>query len=187
MASLPLHRSRWAGQGLQAGVLVALTDESVPKVLLGRRALHLRLHPGEIAFPGGKREAEDHTTWDTALREAWEEVGIPASLVVPLGELPPLVTRSNFHLYPCVARVPADLALQVDYGEFASVFWAKLSLFADPQLFRLESVESDGRMRPHYTIGDDEIFGVTAAVLAMLANLAYDAGFDLQRDWENTP
>ena len=75
--ALPLARASWTCSGRQAGVLVALTDEQRPRVLLGRRALHLPLHPGEIAFPGGKREAGDTGPWDTALREAFEEVACP--------------------------------------------------------------------------------------------------------------
>ena len=68
-AQLDLQALPWTGQGAQAGVLVALTDEPDPRVILGRRALHLRLHPGEIAFPGGKREVEDASPWATAIRD----------------------------------------------------------------------------------------------------------------------
>ena len=85
-AELSLHWREWSGAGRQAGVLVALSDEPEPTVLLGRRADHLRLHPGEIAFPGGKREPGDRSSWDTGLRESLEEVGLEPSLVEPLGE-----------------------------------------------------------------------------------------------------
>ena len=56
---LPCDGLAWSGGGLQAAVLVALTEEPEPQVILARRARHLRLHPGEIAFPGGKREPQD--------------------------------------------------------------------------------------------------------------------------------
>jgi 8-oxo-dGTP pyrophosphatase MutT (NUDIX family) len=173
----------------QAAVLVALTDASVPEVLLGRRADHLPMHPGEIAFPGGKREAGDATPWDTALREAEEEAGILAPQVGPLGELPPLITRTGFEVHPCIARVPAGMELVVDPGEFDSLFYQPLEIFADPRLFRLEA-RSDGereRMVPHYQVGGENIWGVTAAILAQLANVAYDAGLDLKRDWKLKP
>ncbi|MCB1702105.1 MAG: CoA pyrophosphatase [Halioglobus sp.] len=182
---LPLAGQSWnglAGQRLEAAVLVALTCESVPQVILGRRAMHLPLHPGEVAFPGGKREPEDTTPWLTALREAQEEVGIGPRLVYALGELSPLVTRSGFEVHPCVARVPAGLALAADPAEFDSVFLSPLEVFADRELFRLEAM-SDGRkmrMVPHYQLGQDNIWGVTAAVLAQLANLVFDAGLDLR-------
>jgi 8-oxo-dGTP pyrophosphatase MutT (NUDIX family) len=189
---LPLAGLVWAGapgQRREAAVLVALTTECTPQVLLGRRAQHLPLHPGEIAFPGGKREPDDASPWVTALREAREEVAMDEHLVYPLGELAPLITRSGFEVHPCVARVPAVLDLVVDPGEFDSVFFAPLEVFANREIFRLEAMSDGQRMRmvPHYQVGEDNIWGVTAAVLAQLANVAYDAGLDLKRDWKVTP
>ncbi len=186
---LPLEVRPWAGDGLQAAVLVALTEESEPRVVLGRRARHLRLHPGEIAFPGGKRELIDGTPWATARREAEEEVGLTDDLVYPLGELASLVTRSGFEVHPCIARVPGAPNLIVDAAEFDSVFLISLSVFAEPQRFRLERMREDGRERqiPHYRLDEDNVWGVTAAILAQLANVAYDAGLDLQRDWAREP
>ena len=193
-SSLPLGESRWtypvgSGQWPQASVLVALTMESEPRVLMGRRAMHLPLHPGEVAFAGGKREINDRSPWETAMREAMEEVGLPAELINPLGELEPLITRTGFEVFPCVASVPAAPELVVDPREFDSVFFTPLAVFADPALFRLETMSDGNRARkvPHYQIGGDSVWGVTAAILVLLANVAYDAGFDLQRDWKQQP
>jgi 8-oxo-dGTP pyrophosphatase MutT (NUDIX family) len=192
--ALPLDGLAWStphgeSDRPEAAVLVALTDEWQPRVLLGRRAAHLPLHPGEIAFPGGKREVEDASPWVTAQREAAEEVGVDPAVVHPLGELPPLLTRTGFQVHPCVAHIPAELDFVVDPGEFDSIFQQGLETFADPALFRLESM-SDGvrqRMVPHYQVGEDSVWGVTAAVLALLCNVAYDAGLDLKRDWKLEP
>jgi len=173
----------------QAGVLVGLTDEAEPRVVLGRRAAHLSLHPGEIAFPGGKREVEDASPWQTAAREAGEEVGLAPRISSALGRLEPLLTRTGFEVYPCVAVIPADPHLRVDPGEFDSVFLSRLDIFADKMLYRLEVMSDGTRQRkvPHYQVGADNIWGVTAAVLALLVNVAYDANLDLQRDWTQTP
>jgi 8-oxo-dGTP pyrophosphatase MutT (NUDIX family) len=177
------------GQWPQAAVLVALTREDQPRVILGRRAMHLPLHPGEVAFAGGKREPEDVSPWQTALREAMEEVGLLAESVQPLGELAPMLTRTGFEVFPCIACVPPGYKLVVDPAEFDSVFMPPLAVFADAQLFRLEEMSDGRRARkvPHYQIGSDNVWGVTAAVLVMLANVAYDAGLDLQRDWKKAP
>jgi 8-oxo-dGTP pyrophosphatase MutT (NUDIX family) len=193
-AVLPAGRETWAttmGDATypQAAVLVALTAEADPGVLLGRRADHLPHHPGEIAFAGGKREAADRSPWQTASREAQEEVGLAADAMRPLGEMAPMLTRTGFEVYPCIAAIPANPGLVVDPGEFDSVFFTPLSVFADAGLLRLE-IMSDGRSTrkvPHYQVGNDNIWGVTAAVLALLANVAYDAGLDLQRDWRQPP
>ena len=191
---LPQGESRWQcpvglGQWPQAAVLVALTAEIEPQVLLGRRAKHLSLHPGEIAFAGGKRETADVSPWQTATREAMEEVGLRADLITPLGKLEPLITRTGFEVFPCVARVPAAPELVVDSGEFDSVFFTPLAVFANAGIFRLETMSDGSRSRkvPHYQIGGDNVWGVTAAILALLANVAYDAGLDLQRDWKQQP
>ncbi|CAA0123374.1 putative Nudix hydrolase NudL [Halioglobus japonicus] len=193
-SGLPLHERKWPrpmkeGQWPQAAVLVALTAEDAPRVLLGRRAWHLNNHPGEIAFAGGKRELSDVSPWETAQREAMEEVGLPADIIQPLGEFEPLITRTGFEVHPCIAGIPAEPSLVVDTGEFESVFFAPLAAFADASIYRLETM-SDGKVKrkvPHYQLGDDNVWGVTAAILVMLVNVAYDAGFDLQRNWEQAP
>lgn len=185
---LPLDCLSWdrhAGSHPEAAVLVALTDEREPRVLLGRRAAHLQHHPGEVAFPGGKREPEDASPWVTAQREACEEVGIHAALVHPLGELRPMVTRTGFEVHPCIARIPPATELVIDRQEFDAVFYQPLLRFADPSLMDLRTYSVDGRVVrvPHYRIDGEDIWGVTAAVLALVVNTAYDAGLDLQRDW----
>ena len=193
-AGLPLECAPWRDPSApddwpQAAVLVALTDTAEPEVILGHRAMHLPMHPGEVAFPGGKRESVDASPWETALREAEEEVGLPEGLVQPVAELAPLITRTGFEVYPCIGRVPGQLHLVVDPGEFDSVFRLPLRVFADRALFRLEEMSDGVRTRkvPHYQVEDDNIWGVTAAVLAQIANVAYDAGLDLQRDWKQKP
>lgn len=185
----PCRRDAWQGEGRQAGVLVALTDEPEPRVVLGRRADHLPLHPGEIAFPGGKREPEDGSPWDTALRESEEEVALPREQVARRAEMAPLLTRSGFCVYPCIGVIPPGVELTVDPSEFDSVFLPKLARFADPALFRLELMSAGSRevYVPHYQLGDDNVWGVTAAVLAQIVNVVYDAGFDLKRNWKESP
>jgi len=193
-SGLPAGREAWdTAMGdtahPQAAVLVALTAETEPCVLLGRRTRHLPHHPGEVAFAGGKREPVDQSPWQTASREALEEVGLAVDALRPLGEMAPMLTRTGFEVFPCVAAIAPNPELEVDPGEFDSVFFTPLSVFADAALLRLE-VMSDGvraRKVPHYTVGNDNIWGVTAAVLALLANVAYDAGLDLQRDWKQPP
>ncbi len=187
---LPLDGFDWyTSERPQAAVLVSLSDESLPRVMLGRRTQRMRHHPGEIAFPGGKRESADATPWVTALREAEEEVGMPMDTPRPLGELSPLVTRTGFEVHPCVAVTPAGFTPVVDTREFDSVFTQPLARFAEHGLFRIESIDEDGceRKVPHYDIDGDNIWGVTAAVLALLANIAYDAGLELHRDWSVAP
>ena len=175
----------------EAAVLIPfLRIEDAWHILYIRRANYAGdRHSGQVAFAGGKRDDVDDDLLATALREAAEEVGIGEELVIPIGELAPLVTRTGFEVHPCIARVPAGLELKVDPGEFDSIFWSELAIFADHDIFRMEAM-SDGertRMVPHYQVEQDNIWGVTAAVIAQLANIALDAGLDLKRDWKMKP
>ena len=72
-----------------AAVLVLLHGDSEnPKVLLTQRAMHLKTHAGEVAFPGGRWDSIDTDLLQTALREASEEVGLQAEAVKPIATLP---------------------------------------------------------------------------------------------------
>ncbi|GHD07628.1 coenzyme A pyrophosphatase [Halioglobus japonicus] len=187
-AQLPLDRQAWdpdPGRRPEAAVLVPLTDEAEPRVLLGRRGRHLKTHPGEVAFPGGKREPSDASPWVTALREAEEEVGIRGAQVTPLGELAPMITRTDFEVHPCVARVPCGLELVVDTREFDSVFYQPLAVFADASRLQTLKFEMPGKtyFTPQYQIDGDNIWGVTAAILGQLASVAYGVPLEMRRGW----
>ncbi|UQN06402.1 CoA pyrophosphatase [Deinococcus sp. QL22] len=94
----------------RAAVLVALTREPDPRVLLTVRSAELPTHKGQIAFPGGSLEPGE-TPIQAALREADEEVGLAAHLPEVLGELDDVFTPVGFHVTPVLARVPALLDL----------------------------------------------------------------------------
>ncbi|KAI8843886.1 NUDIX hydrolase domain-like protein [Chytriomyces cf. hyalinus JEL632] len=68
----------------RAGVLIPLIvdheNDSV-HVILTRRSFSLRTHPGEVALPGGRMDETDADISATALREAWEEIGLHPSHV----------------------------------------------------------------------------------------------------------
>jgi 8-oxo-dGTP pyrophosphatase MutT (NUDIX family) len=81
----------------EAAVLVGLVlREDDWYVLLTKRTEQLQSHAGQIAFPGGRRDAHDASAIDTALREAEEEVNIPASQIEVLGYLECFATISNY-------------------------------------------------------------------------------------------
>jgi len=79
-------------------------------------------HSGQVAFPGGQGEPVDADATATALREAQEEIGLAPEQVVPLGELRPLHTVSNYLVTPVVAEIPWPLELTPDPVEVARIF-----------------------------------------------------------------
>ena len=91
----------------KAAVLIALyVDGGDLHAVFTRRRHDLRSHAGEISFPGGRRDPEDESLQVTALREAEEEIGLPADAVCVLGALPPTPTvATNFGVYPFVGLI----------------------------------------------------------------------------------
>ncbi|HET7127024.1 MAG TPA: CoA pyrophosphatase, partial [Lysobacter sp.] len=107
---------------MQAAVLVGVVErDGVACVLLTLRTDGLRHHSGQVSFPGGRMEAGENAL-DAAKREAWEEIGLPASSVEPLGYLDPMLTITGFRVTPVVGWIAAAFVPQPDPNEVAEVF-----------------------------------------------------------------
>ena len=123
-------------QPMQAAVLIPIVAHPPAlggaTVLLTERATHLSTHSGQIAFPGGKVDAEDASAIDAAKREAWEEVGLEAEFIDVLGTLPEYVTGTAFHITPVVALVRPGFVLRPNPGEVAAAFEVPLAFLMNP-------------------------------------------------------
>jgi 8-oxo-dGTP pyrophosphatase MutT (NUDIX family) len=118
----------------QAAVLIVLASDgdSGPSVVLQQRSPHLRHHPGEISFPGGRREPGDSSPVDTALREANEEVGLQRADVDPVALFPRLLIRATgFEVTAVVAHWRDPTTLTPDATETTAVQRVPLSELAD--------------------------------------------------------
>ena len=144
-------------------------------LLLTKRTEHLHHHRGEISFPGGVRHAEDRDLLDTALRETREEVGIPPERVEVLGVLDDFTSVYDYLVTPYVGLVPGDLELEINRDEIDRIIEVPLSHLLRPEIFRTEDWSWRGRVHPvhFYTFGDDEIWGLTAAILKQFLDLAF--------------
>ncbi|MGL5653071.1 MAG: CoA pyrophosphatase [Vibrio sp.] len=118
----------------QAAVLIGVVERPHGlQVILTKRAAHLKHHPGQISFPGGKYEPSDLSLQHTAQREAYEEIGLPPHKIHILGQLPSLVTVSHFAVTPILAWIDADYSVQRDHNEVDEVFEVPLDFLLDPQ------------------------------------------------------
>lgn len=144
--------------------------EGEPTVLLTKRTAHLRDHPGQISFPGGRIEAEDQSPLHAALREAEEEIGLPASQVDVLGYLPEYRTGTGFRVIPVVARIRPPLVLRPDPFEVAEVFEVPLAFLLDPQNHERHEAHYRGALRAFHamTYGPYFIWGATAGMIMSL-------------------
>ncbi|SEK85010.1 8-oxo-dGTP pyrophosphatase MutT, NUDIX family [Roseovarius azorensis] len=158
-----------------AGVLVpVLCGHGPARVILTKRSSALKHHPGQIAFPGGKQDAQDPDITATALREASEEIGLDPGNVEVLGYLPKHETVTGFDVTPVMARVHAPFQPRAQAGEVDEVFDVPLAHLLDPGRFRVEKRLWRGNWRHYYTVpfGPYYIWGATARILRSMADLA---------------
>jgi 8-oxo-dGTP pyrophosphatase MutT (NUDIX family) len=147
------------------------------EVLFLQRADTVVHHKSQIAFPGGRVEPSEGVLGDAfvcaALRETYEEVGIPSELVRVLGVLPELRTVTGFLITPVVGMLECaieDVPLRIDSNEVAEAFWLSLVGLEHPQTYRLEYfLAGETRYPTHcFRLGDRKIWGITATILKNL-------------------
>lgn len=150
-----------------AAVLMAVTDRPEPGVLFTVRNAALRRHAGQVAFPGGKVDPEDESPIGAALREAEEEIGLPASAVEVIGAVDVYRTITGFEVTPVIGVVPPDLALVPHDAEVSAVFEAPLSFILDPANQVEKVIDWQDRERRYFEIMWDNhrIWGATAAMI----------------------
>ena len=157
-----------------AAVLIPLVVRERLGLLLTQRTAHLSTHSGQIAFPGGKVDAEDRDATAAALREAQEEIGLEPAHVEVLGSLPEYVTGTQFHITPVVALVRPGFTLLPNPGEVDDVFEVPLDFLMNPVNHRRHGFEWNGEMREWYSMPYQEgaterfIWGATAGMLRNL-------------------
>lgn len=156
---------------MPAAVLMAVTTEDEPQLLLTRRQAHLKRHAGQIAFPGGRADPGDASAVMTALREAEEEVALARHHVEVLGFLPDYATGTGFAVTPVVGLVPAGLALRAHEGEVAELFHVPLAHVLDPANHEVRMGEWQGQARRTFVIRCEgrEIWGATAGMIVNLS------------------
>lgn len=118
-----------------AAVLMPVLRDEVGelRVLLVIRVDDGGLHGGQLGLPGGRPEPGDGDLLTTALREAAEEVGIDASSVDVLAELPPLDTRATgWRVHPYLGRVPWQTDWRLQEAEILGVLTPTVTALADP-------------------------------------------------------
>ena len=151
-----------------AAVLVPLVNrDGRVNVLLTQRSAHLRDHPNQISFPGGRVEGGDENRIDTALREATEETGLERERVEVLGVLPLHEMASGFRISPVVGWIEPPFELKPDPFEVADTFEVPLAHFLDPANHLRRYYYFNGRHRNYLAMPfkGRYIWGATAGML----------------------
>ncbi|MBN8814464.1 MAG: CoA pyrophosphatase [Sphingomonas sp.] len=159
------------GTPAPAAVLVAITDQTQPGVILTQRTDTLRRHAGQVAFPGGRIDPEDADAAAAALREAEEEIALPRGAVDLVGAADPYLTVTGYTVTPVIGVIAPGLTYRPNEAEVADVFEVPLAFVLDSMNQIQVSTEWQGRMRTYYEINwrDRRIWGATAAMLVNLS------------------
>ena len=154
-----------------AGVLIPLirTDHEL-RVLLTQRAAHLKDHAGQISFPGGRKEVADPDILATALREAYEEIGLASHRVDILGSLPDYHTVTGYQVTPVVAIVSEEGSLTHDPNEVDAIFSVPLAFLMNPANHQIRQRDSEDGTRTFYAMPYEDRF-IWGATAGMLRNL----------------
>jgi 8-oxo-dGTP pyrophosphatase MutT (NUDIX family) len=157
-----------------AAVLVPLFKKSEGcHLLFTKRSDQVKHHKGEISFPGGVVDEEDLELERTALREAYEEIGLKESDVQILGLLDDIVTVTEFIVTPIVGLFPYPYPFKVSEVEIAELIEVPLSSLLDEDCFsKREIIQGDQKEIVYaFQHGDHIIWGATARILKQFLEL----------------
>ena len=143
-------------------------------ICLIRRPGTMKNHAGQIAFPGGKREKEDENLVQTALREAYEEIGVPVESVVIIGELSNVYVQiSAFLIKPVLGWLNEKPEIKMDASEVDEVIFISLEDLADHgnRCERMMDTRTGSISAPGFEIDGLFIWGATAMMLAELIDI----------------
>jgi 8-oxo-dGTP pyrophosphatase MutT (NUDIX family) len=154
-------------------ILLFPENEEIYCCLLKRQS-HLRYHAGQIGFPGGRIEKEDHSLRHTAIRESREEIGTDLSIENIIGSLSELyVSVSGFLISPFVAWISRRPLLEIDQQEVEKLlFLPVLSFLRNRKVIQMKvETQTGSLMVPAYALGGEIIWGATAMILAEFFDL----------------
>lgn len=166
----------------QAAVLIPCFEkDNELYIVMTERSLNLPSHAGEVAFPGGKREDNDLSLSDTAIRESLEEINLNPNDVKIIGELNSIESRFGLSVTPFVAEIKSDLVLKADPNEVNAIFNIPISFFRDsPNISnKVTNYKGESFNTPVFNFESHQIWGLTLAFTLNFLEL-----LDIQFDYD---
>jgi len=157
---------------LEASVLIPiLTFKKDLEILLTKRSNNLKNHPGQIAFPGGKKDQIDSSPIETALRETQEEVGLNPKNVEIIASLPSHKTATCFVIKPYLGLVNQPFSETLRQGEVDEIFTVPYEYILNEKNFSIQTRKWNGSQRSYYVVpyGPYYVWGATARILLNLS------------------
>jgi len=172
---------RWT----RAAVLVPLFEKGGrPYILFTKRTERVKHHKGQISFPGGVVDETDQDVEATALREAFEEIGLNRKNAEILGKLDDAFTVSSGYLItPIVAEITCQYPFSINEEEIEELIEVPLEAFLEDDRWR-EEVYSSGSKEVHsYRFEYEEriIWGATARIMRQFLDILFRDKVEVHR------
>lgn len=164
-------------QAKHAGVLsLFYPDEDMEtKFVLILRKTYKGVHSAQVAFPGGKLEAQDASLRDTALRETFEEVGVPIDTVQIVRSISQVyIPPSNFYVQPFIGFTQTRPEFIKQDDEVEALIEIDLEHFLDEQSLISKKVKTSYSIEvevPAFKLNDYVVWGATAMMLSEIKDL----------------
>ena len=152
-----------------ASVLVVIYGKE-PIIVMTEKSKHLKLHAGEISFPGGNFDPVDSDLLETALRETREEIGLNISKEQVLGQLDPVITlNSGFTILPFVSIVDEIKTLSAN-SEVENIFHIPLKSLLKTMAKDNEPTHNIPQEMYTFEFENKIVWGASARILKQIAN-----------------
>ena len=152
-------------------IILIFPDEGLTRMVLMERADAGNIHSGQISFPGGRREMDDRTLEETALRETYEEVGIDPAEIKIIGRLSDLyIPVSNYLVHPFLAITQHLPLTKLNEAEVKSILLPPIDIFMIDALKQGHFHSQSGELidAPYYPYESHKIWGATAMMISEL-------------------
>lgn len=152
---------------VKESAVVVIHEQATDSLILTRRTAHLREHPGEVCFPGGRWEPGDNDFWATALRELYEELGIDAARVQLVKKLEPEQTLRGSIIYPWLATISTLEPYVSNTYEVAEVLTLPMQAVNTISNYQDMVINRSGRLVTtcQFTASGNLVWGATARIM----------------------
>ena len=150
-----------------ASVLIVIYGKN-PFIIMTEKSRNLKVHGGEISFPGGKWCEQDQDLLETAIRETKEELCLDISKEHVIGQLDNVVTlNSKYKITPFIAILDTVTSLTGN-SEVESILHIPLESF-------LNTMAEDDRQEHRsikemytFTFEKHDVWGASARMLKQI-------------------
>ena len=153
-----------------AVMLLLYRKKSEWTIVFTQRHSYEGVHSGQISFPGGKKDPEDKSLIETALRETYEEIGVVPDNIAILGSLTNLfIPPSNFLVYPTVGWTDSQTAFIPQEREVAEILEIPVSFFLKDESIQQTAIDLPNGTKfnvPAFIYNGRVIWGATAIILS---------------------